>query len=92
MLLTIFLGNVSGAIRKESAQARKLAVDGPYLFHNAHGGLRVVSVDQEGKLRDDIYPAVPPRFTFNVYSDAGEKLFPVALHPVSRPTWKEEQP
>lgn len=92
MLLAASWEQLAGAGRPASAQAGKLSIDGPYLFRTENGGLRTVSVDTAGNLQDQSYATVPENFTFDVYSDAGEKLFPVTLHPVSRPAWKEEQP
>lgn len=92
MLLMSCLVQASGADDKRLSGKEKLAVDGPYVFYTDEGGMRVVSVDTKGKLKDQAYRTVPENFTFDVFSDAGEKLFPVTLHPVSRPAWKEEQP
>lgn len=90
LLLAASFGQMAGANRKVAGEAGRLPVDGPYVFHTDAGGLRVVSVDTAGRLQDQTYATVPENFTFDVYSDAGEKLFPVTLHPVWRPAWKEE--
>lgn len=92
MLLTASFGQMAGADRKVSSKADQLSVDGPYVFYTEDGGLRVVSVDTAGHLMNQTYATIPENFTFDVYSDAGEKLFPVTLHSISRPAWKEEQP
>lgn len=92
MLLMSCLVQASGADAQKNSEKEKLALDGPYLFYTDEGGMRVISVDTEGKLNDQTYRTIPENFTFDVFSNAGEKLFPVTLHPVFRPAWKEEQP
>ncbi len=54
--------------------------------------MRVISVDKSGRLSDERHKSVPASFTFDVFSDNGERLFPVTLHPVSRPEWKDARP
>lgn len=72
-------------------EKKALSVDGPYLLYPEEGGFRSISVDTAGSLNDQTFKAVPKGFSFDVYSDKGEKLFPVALHKVKRPEWKSKQ-
>ena len=91
VLLTSCFGQLSGADKKYKDKVGLLSADGPYLLYNADGSFRSVSVDTAGNLDDKIYPAVPKDFSFDVYSHKGEKLFPVTLHRIKRPEWKNKQ-
>ena len=83
VLLISCLVQLSGADKKH--EKRALSIDGPYLLYTAEHGFRSVSVDTAGFLNDQTYGAVPKNFSFDVYSDKGEKLFPVSLHKIKRP-------
>lgn len=61
------------------------------MLYTADGGFRSISVDTAGLLNDQTYRSVPKGFSFDVYSDKGEKLFPVTLHKIKRPEWKSKQ-
>lgn len=91
VLLTSCFVQLSGADKKYKEKVESLSADGPYLLYNADGSFRSVSVDTAGNLNDQTYPAVPKGFSFDVYSDKGEKLFPVTLHRIKRPEWKNKQ-
>lgn len=89
VLLASCLTQLSGADKKQ--EKHKLSADGPYLLYIADGGFRSISVDTAGLLNDQTYRSVPKGFSFDVYSDKGEKLFPVTLHKIKRPEWKSKQ-
>ena len=89
VLLASCLTQLSGADKK--LEKHKLSADGPYLLYTADGGFRTISVDTAGLLNDQTYRSVPKGFSFDVYSDEGEKLFPVILHKIKRPEWKSKQ-
>lgn len=89
VLLISCLVQLSGADKKH--EKRAFSTDGPYLLYTAEHGFRSVSVDTAGFLNDQTYGAVPKNFSFDVYSDKGEKLFPVSLHKIKRPEWKSKQ-
>lgn len=72
-------------------EIRTLVTDGPYLLYTGGTGFRMISVDTAGCLNDHVYKQVPKNFSFDVYSDKGEKLFPVTLHKIKRPEWKSKQ-
>lgn len=67
-----------------------LSPDGPYLLYTPEGRMRSVSADTAGHVLDTTYAAVPERYSFDVYSDKGKRLFPVTLHEVKRPAWKNK--
>lgn len=75
---------------EKNRESGMLPPDGPYLFYTPEGGMRSVTVDTAGSLHDTTYASVPERYSFDVYSDKGERLFPVTLHPVKRPAWKNK--
>lgn len=89
VLLTSCFTQLSGADKDH--EEKKLSADGPYLLYPEEGGFRSISVDMAGCLNDQTFKAIPKGFSFDVYSDKGEKLFPVALHKVKRPEWKSRQ-
>lgn len=91
VLLTCCLVQVSGADKTHSERDSVLSVDGPYLFRTAEGGIRSIAVSPDGRIQDKTYKKVPADFTFQVYSDEGEKLFPVTLHSAVRPQWNSKQ-
>lgn len=80
---------LSGTDKKQ--EKHLLSADGPYLLYTADGAFRSISVDTAGCLKDQTYKSVPKGFSFDVYSDKGEKLFPVTLHKIKRPEWKSKQ-
>ncbi len=91
VLLTGCFVQLSGADKKDKKHPAKVEIlspDGPYLLYTDDGGMRSISVDKKGHLLDKTYKSVPAGFSFDVYSDKGENLFPVSLHPVKRPEWK----
>lgn len=91
VLLTACLAPVAGKDKTPLATAGKLSIDGPYLLKADDGSRRVISVDRKGRLSDKRYASLPASFSFDVFADNGERLFPVTLHPVSRPAWKDER-
>ncbi len=62
--------------------------DGPYLFHLPDGRIRMIAVSPDGAWTDTIY-ASREGAGFPVWSDRGEFLFHVQLHPVKRENWKQ---
>ena len=54
--------------------------------------MRAISVDGKGRLLDKRYKSIPTIFSFEVFSDNGERLFPVTIHSISRPKWEDVQP
>lgn len=92
VLLTCCFVQVSGADKLPAKRDSVLSADGPYLLRTTQGGLRAISVAPDGCIQDKTYEKVPVDFTFQVYSDKGASLFPVTLHPVVRPVWKNELP
>lgn len=72
--------------------AGTLSIDGPYIFHLSDKSVRVISVNENQSMTDTIYHALPADFRLPVYSHAGNHLFNVSLHPITRPAWQYEQP
>lgn len=89
VLLTSCFTQLSGA--DNDHEKKTLSADGPYLLYPEEGGFRSISVDTVGCLNDQTFKAVPKGFSFDVYSDKGERLFPVTLHKMKRPEWKSRQ-
>lgn len=86
-------GFTAGAqeIEKDHPEQEQPAPDGPYIFHLPDGRVRVISVNQEGEVSDQIF-TLSPESSFPVFSHEGNFLFDVTLHPISRPDWKYQQP
>ena len=67
-----------------------LSVDGPYILYT-DGGVRVITVDKDGTIEDNLYPEAPA--TFKVTDHLGHYPFEVSLRPFSRQEWLvESQP
>ena len=92
VLLTSCFSPVCGKDKKPRQAIEKLSIDGPYLLKADDGSMRAISVDGKGRLLDKHYKSIPTTFSFEVFSDNGERLFPVTIHSVSRPKWKDVQP
>ena len=92
VLLTSCFSPVCGKDKKPRQAIEKLSIDGPYLLKADDGSMRAISVDGKGRLLDKHYKSIPTSFSFEVFSDNGERLFPVTIHSVSRPKWKDVQP
>lgn len=92
VLLTSCFSPVCGKDKKLRQAIENLSIDGPYLLKADDGSMRAISVDGKGRLLDKHYKSIPTTFSFEVFSDNGERLFPVTIHSVSRPKWKDVQP
>ncbi len=91
LLLSIFSLSLSHAQEKDSLAVKEYYADGPYLFYLPDGGIRVVSVDTGGILKDVLHKAEISDIPFPVVSHSGKHHFEVKLHPISRPVWKYEK-
>lgn len=70
--------------------AGTLSIDGPYLFHLPNGGVRIISVDNNGTIQDSTLNSIPKDFSMPVTASNGTYLFDVALHPISRQEWESK--
>ena len=52
----------------------------PHLLKADDGSMRAISVDGKSRLLDKHYKSIPTTFSFEVFSDNGERLFPVTIH------------
>lgn len=66
-------------------ETHKLSADGPYIFHQADGSARVISVDVDGNITDTV--GVAPS-SFMVTSHDGRYSFDVTIHDHSRQDWQ----
>lgn len=66
-------------------ETHKLSADGPYIFHQADGTARVISVDVDGNIVDTV--GVAPK-SFTVTSHDGRFSFDVTLHKTARQNWQ----
>ena len=69
-----------------------LTVDGPYVWHQPDGSVRIIGVDLRGEVTDTTYAALPEDFRLHVCDHQGRYAFDVPLHHVERPSWHNEQP
>ena len=77
---------VLSAIALPARESRdSLSVDGPYVLYT-ESGVRVITVDAEGSINDNLYPEAPA--AFEVSDHLGRYPFQVSLHPFSRQEWK----
>lgn len=77
----------------EVHQKHARAMDGPYIFYPSGNKMRVLSVDAEKKVWNDIYyDEVPANFSFEVVSHNYKHRFTVPLHKTERQYWKQEAP
>jgi hypothetical protein len=84
LFVTIILALSAFALN--SAEARdSLSCDGPYVLYT-NDGVRIITVDNEGAIKDETLPAVPE--TMTVTDHLGRYSFDVRIHPFSRLSWK----
>ena len=69
-----------------------LPVDGPYIFHGPDGIIRVISVPENGTLKDETLESLSPDYLFPVITHDLKHKFEVQLHPIVRQEWKQEAP
>ncbi|MEG2554804.1 MAG: metallophosphoesterase [Odoribacter sp.] len=93
LCLVLCLGATLNVVADKHKQEKKeLSVDGPYVMYEPSGKVRVISVDQQRKLHNDLYPTVQEVSTFTVTAEKGNCSFQVKLHPLHRPEWKRALP
>ena len=67
---------------------RVLTADGPYVFYNQDGSVRVLSVTREGSVSDTTYiDGLPEGFSVHVEDQSGKYVFDVPLAEKDRPEW-----
>lgn len=69
-----------------------VSADGPYVWYQADGSTRIISVNPQGVLKDTVYQILPEDFSLSVTDSKGEYSFQVPLHLIQRPSWKYRQP
>lgn len=93
LLFAIFPLALNAGIRQDDkSQPEAMTADGPYVFYQPDGQVRVVSVSKKGSITDKLYDKLPKNFTLRVTDHEGKYPFKVKLHPVSRPDWQYQQP
>ena len=88
VMLTMFSITISA---KEHADDKKLSCDGPYVVYQTDGSVRVISVTENGEVKDTVYAVLPKNFTLHVADHEGKYPFSVRLHPIARQPWKQSQ-
>lgn len=88
VMLTMFSITISA---KEHADDKKLSCDGPYVVYQTDGSVRVISVTENGEVKDTVYAVLPKDFTLHVADHEGKYPFSVRLHPIARQPWKQSQ-
>lgn len=56
VMLTMFSITISA---KEHADDKKLSCDGPYVVYQTDGSVRVISVTENGEVKDTVYAVLP---------------------------------
>ena len=70
----------------------KPGADGPYLFYNADGSVRLVSIGQEGNILDTVFVSgLPGDFSVRVEGQSGKYAFDVPVVRKCRPQWNYRQ-
>lgn len=87
-LCLLFLLLILGFATCQASDKKKVSVDGPYVMYNEAGQMRVIRMDQKGRLLDSVYPKIPKNYMLDVFSNNGKRHFQVKLHPFSRPAWE----
>ena len=88
VMLTMFSITMSA---NEHADDKKLSCDGPYVVYQTDGSVRVISVTENGEVKDTVYAVLPKDFTLHVADHEGKYPFSVRLHPIARQPWKQSQ-
>lgn len=57
---------------KEHADDKKLSCDGPYVVYQTDGSVRVISVTENGEVKDTVYAVLPKDFTLHVADHEGK--------------------
>lgn len=70
----------------------KVPMDGPYIFHLADGKTRIISVQEDGTLKNEVVDNLPDNYSFPVISHDKKVRFTVKLHTPSRQEWKQDAP
>ena len=65
--------------------------DGPYIIYQEDGSARIITVDADAKVHDQISTMTTPGTVFNVKSNDGRYSFDVTLHANARPAWKHSK-
>lgn len=78
--------------KEKPASEEVLSADGPYVLYRPDGKVRIISVDDEGKVADMVYDTIPEHFSLPVTACEGKYSFEVKLHPVKHPEWQYPQP
>lgn len=78
--------------KKDKEKKEVLSADGPYVIYEPDGRIRVISVDERGRIKDTTYVALPRDFTLHVVDHKGRYPFDVKLHPIRRSEWKYSRP
>ena len=69
----------------------KLSADGPYIIYSNDGSVRIITVDNNGKITDNNVGPLPSDYTFQVATTDGAHKFDVSLHAFERPQWDYPQ-
>ena len=71
-MLTMFSITISA---NEHADDKKLSCDGPYVVYQTDGSVRVISVTENGEVKDTVYAVLPKDFTLHVADHEGKYPF-----------------
>ena len=94
-ILLIFLLSISTGVSAGTyglTDSTFVSADGPYVIYQEDGGMRIITIDSQGVLKDSIYHVLPEDFVLSVTSSKGEYHFQVPLHSAERPSWEYKQP
>ena len=79
VMLTMFSITISA---KEHADDKKLSCDGPYVVYQTDGSVRVISVTENGEVKDTVYAVLPRRDIITSVEDvANNHQLIVAISP-----------
>lgn len=68
-----------------------LSADGPYILHDSSGGARIIRVDVQGNITDQVVDRLPEKYSFEVTDHQGRFPFQVALRPYARQPWNHPE-
>ena len=67
-------------------------VDGPYVLHEADGGVRIIGVDERGHVYNTLYDKLPHDYSLEVVSHNNTHRFQVKMQPFEKNDWRHEMP
>lgn len=79
-------------VKEPESPKGTMAVDGPYIFYDTDGTVRVISIAEDGVYKEVRHNNLPNDAEFRVLTHDKKHSFNVKLHPIVRQEWKQKAP